>query len=85
MAPVNLAWLRDWLEKRRIGECFGKVKYEQHHLVDMPRFYLVATKCPELAEFDPDWKHIVFLFHMHHAIVDPDDHLVIHFLRSLQS
>jgi hypothetical protein len=77
-------WLGDWLYKRRLKACFEKLKYEQLYLVDFPRFYHVL-KCEELAELNPDWKQVVLLFHMHHSTIGFDDHLVIHFMRWLQS
>jgi hypothetical protein len=78
----KLAWLSDWFAKRRLGECFKKLKHE-HHDLGFIRFYL-ATKCPDLNVFNPDWKHLVYLFHLHSTTVDPDDHVVIHFLRQLR-
>jgi hypothetical protein len=79
-----LVRVTDWLYLRRLKTCFGKLKHEQLHLVEMPRFYLI-TKCEELAEFNPDWKHIMFLFHLNNTSIDPDDHVIIHFMRWLQS
>jgi hypothetical protein len=81
---LGLRELRDWLLRRRIEKCFEKLKYEQRVLVEYPRFYLI-TKCGEMTELNPDWKHVVFLFHLNHSTVDFDDHLVIRFLRWLQS
>jgi transposase len=75
------SWLADRLYERRLGECFKKLKHEHHDLGFM-RFYL-ATKCPDLNVLTPDWKRLVYLFHLHNTTVDPDDHLVIRFLRWL--
>jgi hypothetical protein len=78
-----LARVSDWIAKRRVGKCFEKLKYEQHGL-GFTRFYL-TTKCPELGTLSPDWKRLAYLFHLHHTSIGPDDHMVIHFLRWLQS
>ena len=77
------SWLGDWFRMRRLGKCFERLKSEQLYLVGFPRFYLI-TKCPELSSFNPDWKQVVLLFHMHHSTVGFDDHVVISFLRWLR-
>jgi hypothetical protein len=76
--------LRDLLFMRRLERCFKKLKYTQHHIVSFPRFYHIL-KCEEFEVFNPDWKYIVFLFHYHNSTIHPDYHLVIRFLRWLQS
>jgi hypothetical protein len=73
----------DWVFKKKLERCFKRLKREQLHVVDFPRFYHII-KCEELEAFNPDWRHVVFLFHLHHASVGPGDHLVVQFLRWLR-
>jgi hypothetical protein len=75
--------LSDLIARRRLGKCFKRLKYEQLRVVDFPRFYLI-TKCEEFEAFNPDWRYVVFLFHLHHTSIGPGDHLVVHFLRWLR-
>jgi hypothetical protein len=77
-----VGWFVDWRFRRRVGGCFERLKVEQF-FIGRTRFYLVA-KCVELAGLS-DWEYSVFLFHYHETTVDFDDHLVIRFLRWLQS
>jgi hypothetical protein len=75
--------LSDWQFRRELGKCFKRLKRGQHDIAGFPRFYLI-TKCGGLGELNPDWKRIAYLFHLHHAGIDADDHLVIHFMRWLR-
>ena len=83
MLARMLQMLSDWRFKRELEKCFKRLKHEQHNIVDFPRFYLI-TKCGELSELNPDWKRIVYLFHLNHARIGVDDHLVVHFMRWLR-
>jgi hypothetical protein len=78
-----LSRVKDWIRMKSMERCFRKLKHEQLNIVGFPRFYLI-TKCAELAEFNPDWKRVVYLFHLSHTGIDVDDHLVVHFVRWLR-